>query len=287
MRRWSQLGITASFACLAGWLIWHYGATFLPFGAVASAVPNPQDGKVANGAFTNAYFNLAYPLLPGWTEGLAGPDPSHSGYYVLGNLVAEGATSGTIFISAQDLFFAQAPEDVAAAAADFRRDISKIDGMTIDREPAETTIANHVARRVDYSGIGLYRAMVMADIRCHLVSFTLTARSAEERERLVQSLGKVASVKPDTAAPACKRDYATADNVLRKVEPESAGASPMPVPVRIIIGADGTVQHVNVIRAAAMQRRSIEEALRQWRFRPYLIEGRAVAIETGLAMRMR
>jgi hypothetical protein len=73
----------AAVACLAGSLAivlaWRYGETLLPF-AVTSAAPDPQDGKVAGGAYTNAYFGLSYPLPEGFAEGLAGPDPSHSGY---------------------------------------------------------------------------------------------------------------------------------------------------------------------------------------------------------------
>ena len=72
-----------------GGLAWRYGAVLLPFGAVTSQMPNPEDGKVANATYANAYFGLSYPLPQGWAEGEVGPDPSHSGYYVLGTLVPE------------------------------------------------------------------------------------------------------------------------------------------------------------------------------------------------------
>ena len=80
----------AAVACLAGSLAvvlaWRYGETLLSF-AVTSATPDPQDGKVAGVTYTNAYFDLTYPLPQGFAEGLAGADPSYSGYYVLGNFV--------------------------------------------------------------------------------------------------------------------------------------------------------------------------------------------------------
>jgi hypothetical protein len=57
------------------------------------------------------------------------------------------------------------------------------------------------------------------------------------------------------------------------------------IPVRLIIGTDGAVKHVHVIHASAAQRKVIEEALRQWRFKPYTIDGRPVEVETGLAFR--
>jgi hypothetical protein len=34
-----------------------------------------------------------------------------------------------------------------------------------------------------------------------------------------------------------------------------------------------------------MQRRSIEEALRQWKLKPYVRQGRAVEVETGVTIR--
>jgi hypothetical protein len=40
-----------------------------------------------------------------------------------------------------------------------------------------------------------------------------------------------------------------------------------------------------VIHASPGQRQSIEQALHQWKFKPYRSDGRAVEIETGLTFR--
>ena len=55
--------------------------------------------------------------------------------------------------------------------------------------------------------------------------------------------------------------------------------------MRLVVAKDGSVKHVHVIRATAMQRRSIEEALRQWKLKPYVRQGRAAEVETGLTIR--
>jgi outer membrane biosynthesis protein TonB len=55
--------------------------------------------------------------------------------------------------------------------------------------------------------------------------------------------------------------------------------------VRIIIGADGSVKHVHVIRASTDQRRNIEEALYRWKLKPYEVGGRPSPIETGLVFK--
>src|SRR5215831_14127483 len=95
-----------------------YVLTMLPpHGGVP--MPHPQDGTVANGIYTNKYFDLSYPLPAGWTEGMAGPGPSPTAYYVLGTLVPAGEQTGTIFVAAQDAFFAaKALSDRTAMAVD-------------------------------------------------------------------------------------------------------------------------------------------------------------------------
>src|SRR5215470_2796190 len=287
MRRLLQLGVAAG---LVGWLAWRYGALIPLIGAVTSAMPNPEDGKVANGIYINEYFDLSYPLPQGWTEGLAGPDPSHSGYYALRTLIPRGELNATILIAAQDAFFAdKTHRDAAEAASDFRQAISTVEGTTIDREPLEMRIASRLVQRVDFSGVGLHRAMFVAEMRCHLVSFNLTARDPELLADLALSLNGLAFAGRAAAAtaPACVKDYAVAENVLQRVEPAIVGSAFTPIPVRIVIGVDGNVKQVHVIRATAEQRSGIEQALWQWKFRPYTVQGRAADVETGLVFRSK
>ncbi len=272
--------------CLAGWLAWHSSVVSLPHGAAIPALPVPEDGMVVDGAYRSEYLGLTYPLPQGWMAGAAGPAPSLSGDYVLGTLVPEGEITGNIVITAQDMFFAAEPyKDAAAMADDFRRSMSEIAGMTIDREPSQVLIAGRTVHRVDFSGVGLHRAMFVVEIRCHLVRFNLTARDPEALARLARSLDDLSFAERPGAAssdPVCTRDYAGAETLLRKVAPLPVGPAFTPIPVRIIIAADGEVKQVHVIRATADQRRSIEDALRQWKFRPYVAGGRAVELETGL-----
>jgi hypothetical protein len=283
MRRLLHLSVLT---CLVGWLAWRYGAVLLPFGAVTPQLPNPEDGKVANATYTNRYFGLSYPLPQGWAEGEVGPDPSHSGYYVLGTLVPKGELAATILIAAQDTFFADKPHgDAASAITEFRQAISEVEGMMVDREPSEVSIAERRIHRVDFSGVGLYRATFLVESRCHLVSFNLTARDPELLASLARSLDHLAFAgRGDVTSPVptCVKNYAVADNLLSRVEPAIVGPMGTPIPVRIVVGSDGGVKHVHVIRATAEQRKGIDAALRQWKFRPYEINGRAVEIETGL-----
>jgi hypothetical protein len=273
--------------CVAGGLAWRYGA--VTYGTFIAQMPLPEDGKVLGGIYVNDYFDLSYPLPEGWTEGLAGPDPSDSGYYALSELIPQSDPAATILITAQDMFFASKSHgNIAEMVNNFRQAMSEVDGMTIDREPTEVKVADRLLYRVDFSGVGLYRATFTTESRCHAVSFNLTSRDPELLGSLAFSVDKLSSArKQDSGAPVpyCIENYAVPENVLQRVEPTPVGPKFMPIPVRIIVDTEGGVKQVHVIRATPEQRKSIEDALHQWKFKPYRLNGRAVEIESGLMFR--
>jgi len=269
MRVWLYLGIVV---CLAGIGAVLHGAMPPSQGAKIVQSASPEDGKVIDGVFVSDYFNLSYRLPDGWTEGLAGPPPSQSGYHVLGTWAPKHDFAGTVLVVAQDMFFApDSSDDVKSVIAGFRQVMSAVDGMTIDREPAPVSIGGHPGYRVDFSGVGLSRSMFAIEIRCHVVTFNLTSRDPELLAGLVSSLDDLDSVRKKTTdpVPECVRDYAS-ENVVHRVEPDGVGAKAVSIPVRMIVATDGSVKHVHVIRASAAQRRNIEEALRQWKFKSYV-----------------
>ena len=285
MRVWMYLGLAA---CLAGLGAVRYGAVPSSHDAAAWQSANPEDGKVADGVFVSDYFDLSYRLPEGWTEGLAGPAPSQSGYYVLGTWTPKQDVVGTVLVVAQDMLFAPDPSEAKNVVAEFRQVMSAVDGMTIDSEPAPVSVGGRLGYRIDFSGVGLFRSMIAIEIRCHVLTFNLTSRDPELLASMVRSLDNLASVrKMSDPVPECLRDYATSENVLHRVEPDGIGAKAVSIPVRVIVATDGSVKHVHVIRASAPQRRNIEEALRQWKFRSYVKQGRAVEVETGMTFNFK
>ena len=153
-------------------------------------------------------------------------------------------------------------------------------------EPVLTDPDIEEPAQVAFDGNG---RMFALEIRCHIVTFNLTTRDPDLLAQLARSLGDLdeARRKPDLSVPECVRDYAVADNIVHRVEPEDAGSKAASIPVRIVVAKDGSVKHVHVIRATAAQRRNIEEALRQWKLKPYMREGRALDIETGVLIRFK
>jgi hypothetical protein len=274
-----RLSYLAGVVCLASGLA--HQSALVP-------MPRPHEGTVTNGIYTNKYFDLSYPLPSGWMEGMAGPDPSRSGYYVLSTLMPIGEPTGSILIAAQDMFFAaKAFSDATAMAHEVSRTMAAIPGMTIDRQPPEVTIAGRPFSRVDFSGVGLFRSTWITQIRCHLVSFNLMANRPELLANLTLSLTNLGSAGGTAAGndnPVCIKNYALPENVLARVHPPAIGPTFMPIPIRIIISADGSVKHVHVIRATVDQRNAIEAALGQWKFKPPGMRGRVAEIETGLVI---
>jgi hypothetical protein len=207
---------------------------------------------------------------------------------VLGTWIPEQESEGTVLIAAQDMFFADdTASEVKAVVAEARQVMSSVDGMTIDREPEEVSVGGHPGYRLDFSGVGLLRSMLAIEIRCHVVMFNLTSREPELLADLVKSLDDLnaAGNRPDPA-PECLKDYAS-ENALRRVEPNHIGARPESIPVRLIVATDGSVKHVHVIHASASQRRNVEEALRQWKFKPYVKQGHPVEVETGMVLNLK
>jgi hypothetical protein len=284
-RRWELI----AGVCVAITLAWYYGIARPPHGLATSAMASPEDAAVVGGAFRSGYLGLTFPLPRGWGAGPVGPPPSQFGDYVLGTLVPEDSSAGTVVITAHDTFFADVPyENAAALIAQFRKSAADVPGMKIDREPSEVRVGGRVMERIDFSGVGLYRTMLATEIRCHLVRFNLTATEPSMLASMVRSLDDLTfDAEPGAAssAPVCVKDYATDETVLSKVQPPPTGPTFTPIPVRIIIGTNGIAKAVHVIRATTEQRQSIETAVRQWRFKPLVMNGRNVDVETGLLFR--
>lgn len=252
-------------------------------------IADPEDGTLAQGVYTNPYFALAYPLPPGWKEGLAGPPPSNAGYYVLNTPEPLDDAKGTILIAAQDKFFAaKSMADAMTMLEDLRRSAGATPGLTATTAPQQVTIAGHNFARLDLGGVGLSRVVFATDIRCHIVSFTFAASDPALLETLAASVERLSLAADESAAtPLCIDHYATEATIRRQVAPTPVGPSFLKIPVRIVIGRDGKVKHVHVIRAFPAQAKSVADAVSQWEFKPYEVQGEPVEIETGIVFEFK
>jgi hypothetical protein len=252
-----------------------------------AVTPVPENGTVTQQQYESSYFHLSYPLPAGWIRKYDSPPPSDSGYYVLAQIrpadMAQAAGRGTVLIGAQDMFFSQVPAKDALALVSYARANLKAD-YVIDRAPGEVKIGAHSFVRMDYRSpaAGLHWSVLATEIRCHTVQFTFTSADPAVIERLTAALGD-ARLPDGQSGPVCINGYASGGgNVLSRADPIFGERRFNPIPVRVIIDTQGKVKHIHLISAFPDQAKAITDALQQWRFKPYVNNGKAVEVETGI-----
>jgi hypothetical protein len=260
-----------------------------------SVTPLPEGGGVVSNVYRNDYFGLTYPLPRDWTQKYSGPPPSDNGSYVLAQIrpadVFQGTSRGSILISAQDLFFTLTQAGNALELINYTKNHLKAD-YKVERPPTEVHIANHSFIRFDYFSpvAALHWHVLATQIRCHVVQFVFTSRDTDLIENLIQQMNTMklpTETNPTSGTgggdfPVCIKDYASGENVVEREDPILAGYTFNPVPVRIIIDKEGKIKHIHFLSAFPSQAKSIADALRQWRFKPYLRDGKPTEVETGI-----
>jgi hypothetical protein len=258
--------------------------TILVPGALPSAsdasTPVPEDGRVGDGRYRNAYFGLTYPIPAGWTQQPAGPPPSEAGGYVLTSfaLMDGEHVRAHVLLTAQDLFFAPFTA-VNAKEVTTRMRGSVPARFEFEMGPAEVTIGGRTFYRLAYRSprTGLHWRALTTDARCHSLTFTFTGMDVEALDASEKALANLALT---ATGPACVFDYAK-DNVVAKTPPDFHQRYNT-IPVRLIIDTQGNVKHAHLLSAFPEQSQAILVALREWRFKPYVVDGKAVEVETGI-----
>jgi len=252
----------------------------------------PEAGLLAGGTYRSDYFGFSYSLPRGWEQTFAGPPPSNTGHYVLAEFVGmdpqTGSSEGSILITASDQFFASRELDSPGHMIDvMRARLAPV--YQLEAPPAEVQLGNRTFVRLEYQSRAaqLHWRVLAAEVRCHIVEFIFTSRDTRLLDDLVQSMNGMR--KPTTTStlnqgdvPVCIQDYAASPHLIRKVNPAFAGPKFTNIPTRIIIGKNGMVKQVHVISAFPGQAESVEAALAQWEFKPYVEDGRPREVETGV-----
>lgn len=274
--------------------------TLLVKGAWSSAsdavTPLPEGGRFAAGVYQNDYFALAFPFSDRWQKGFEGPPVSDSGYYVLAQIVAADSVRrerpGHMLVAAQDIFFTPTQASSALELVNFSRD--HLDGSVykVERVPSEVNIGSHAFIRFDYESpaAGLHWYVLATQIRCHVVEFVFTSREPRVLSELIGAMSR-AQLPADAGAqagrgggdvPVCIKDYAIPANMLEREDPILTEPRFNPIPVRVIIDKLGKVKHIHFLRAFPDQAKAVTDALLRWRFKPHLVDGQPVEVETGV-----
>ena len=266
-----------------------------------STTPLPEGGGVTNNVFRDQYFGMTYVLPPGWTEEYDGPPPSDSGRYVLAEIAPPNTDTdkdthkepipGSILITAEDMFFTPLPVANALELTDYMKDHLQAD-YKLELPLRQVKIASHTFHFFGYMSpvAQLHWYVAATEIRCHAVEIVLTSRDPKLMEGLILDMNKMelpAEASPpsgaaSSAVPVCIKDYARDENLIAQVDPVFTEHRFNPVPVRIIIDKNGKVEHIHFLSAFPDQSKTITDALAQWRFKPYLQNGKPVEVETGI-----
>jgi hypothetical protein len=260
-----------------------------------SVTPVPEGGKVANDVFTDSYFGITYAPPTGWTEKYKGPPPSDSGLYVLAQFspsdTLRGHRRGSILITAQDLFFTPAPASNASELINRMKDNLQSD-YKVETPPRQTKIADRSFSLFAYwsPAAQLHWYVLATQIRCHSVQIVLTSSDTKLLQGWILEMNKMKLPveASDTggagggAVPVCVKDYARDENMIARVNPVFTEHRFNPVPVRIIIDKEGKVKHIHFLSAFADQAKVITDALSQWRFKQYRLDGQPIEVETGI-----
>jgi hypothetical protein len=250
-----------------------------------TVTPLPEEGSVVDGRYHNAYFGLTYPIPQGWTEQPAGPPPSDGGSYVLAQFALsdpkQQRVKGHVLVTAQDFFFSPRPvANPTELVAARRRSIGS--DYEIERGPDEVKIAGRTFARFAYRSplAGLHWLILSTAARCHAVTFTFTGTQIAVLDDAIHAMNGLSLGRDDD--PKCINDYATIENVIEKVDPHLGARRFNTIPVRIIVDREGRVKHIHMLAAFSDQSATIIAALRQWRLKPYLRDGKRTEVETGL-----
>jgi Gram-negative bacterial TonB protein C-terminal len=258
-------------------------------------MPLPEESRINNGVFVSSYFGITYPLPQGWVQRYYGPPPSEGGRYVLAEISHLGESKeqerGNLLITADDLFFTQVPVENAGELIDYMAGHLRED-YRIELPVMDIEHAGHSFRLFAYQApvAQLHWYVVATDLRCHALNFTFTSREPMRPADLLEAIKRVTlrleasdhAGDADNVVPVCMKNYANAQNLITRVEPKFGQQRSNRIPVRIVIDQDGRVSHIHILSAFPDQAKAIIDALRQWVFRPYRRNGRAVAVETGV-----
>jgi hypothetical protein len=268
-------------------------------GAWASAsdltTPVPEAATVAQNVFSDPYFGIIYTLPQGWIQEYEGPPPSETGRYVLAQVgpaaTRDGSASASMLITAEDMFFTPFPAANTLELNKYIKDHLQAD-YKVETPPMLTKVADRSFSFFAYwSPVAeLHWYVLGIQIRCHAVQFVLTSRDTKLMDRLMQDLNNM-KLPVDVSAtaeegggpvPVCIKDYARDENLITRVDPVFTEHRFNPVPVRIIIDKQGKIKHIHFISAFPDQAKAIGDALEQWKFKPYVSDGRPAEVETGI-----
>lgn len=279
--------------------------------------PGLEDGTLVNKTYTNAYLGFSYPIPDGWEvsrdvgsewDGKAHRFPS-GGLELLIVDRYTGSFRNRILVSALDATgFSVTTSGFVSRIV---RDAINETGGELVREPFAVTFAGQPFFRADYkqtfNGGTQSGAFVCTKLSGYFVGWMFVASSPGELEGFVGKLQRLSflgdmpgatggiggspSSTPESnlGQPLRVRisQGVSTDLLVTNVQPQYPGGARQArvqgsVVLKAVIDKNGDVEQLTLVSGHPLLAPAAIEAVKQWKYKPYLLNGEAVKVETQI-----
>jgi TonB family protein len=276
-----------------------------------------EDGAIANGVYSNECLGFSYPIPAGWevngavTGGGKAKRLSYKSLALLFLQPEKGKLPGSrILLTARDAAGEKGTaEDFVTNAVS-----EQLNSPTEHRELVRDTFAVYYGGkhffRSDYKGalhdgVPLFFAYVYTEFRGYFIGATLASGTPEGLDEAAGSLHEI-SFQEDQANPKCSASSDGAPTsgvvdstrvrisqgvatglIINKVQPDYPPLARQAriqgqVVLQALIDKDGNIEKLDLVSGHPMLAPAALQAVKQWKYKPYLLNGEPVKVQTEI-----
>lgn len=288
--------------------------------AKTAAPPKPASGSFDQNTYTNEFFGFSYPLTEEWTESSVARDnanaPNGTYFLFMGDRHIGRRFMNRVVITADDAshYTMSLQEYVSKFAhAQVRH------GNELLRDAYSVDLSGSHFYRADYkesfAGGALHKSFVCTEHNGFLLGWTFVAESEQELNDLVNTLQHISLWRHDThqtekpantvlqtpppPLPSTKRptrirvSARVAEGILaqtvKPIYPDEAKKNHVQgmVVLKALLSQSGDVKDLTLISGDPLLAPAAIEAVKQWKYRPYLLNGQPIEVETQILVKFQ
>ena len=269
-----------------------------------------ENGTIANGAYSNECFGFSLPIPAGWevnesvTPGGKARHRSDKSLALL--FLHQGKLPGGVILSAwgADGQFSSARDFVSNAVHE-QINIS-VEHRELVRETSAVDYGGRHFFRSDYKtalrdSTPLYMSYVYTEFRGYFIGATIASASPEGLDRAANFLQAISfgedqvnskcamSADSGPTWPMQLAQGVSSGLLIKKVPPDYPEIARQAriqgqVVLRAVIDKNGDIKDLTLVSGHAMLAPAAVEAVKQWKYRPYIFQGQPVEVETEIVV---